>query len=45
MFEALSFTHRKEYARWVGEAKQEATRVRRAEKAVAMLHNGVRTPG
>jgi hypothetical protein len=44
-FEALSFTHRKEYARWVGEAKREETRRRRVEKAIEMLRAGVKTPG
>ena len=39
-FEALSFTHRSEYARWVGEAKKPETRERRAAKAVAMLRAG-----
>jgi hypothetical protein len=28
-FEKLSYTHRKEYARWVGEGKKEDTRLRR----------------
>jgi uncharacterized protein YdeI (YjbR/CyaY-like superfamily) len=40
----LSYTHRKEYARWVGEAKKEQTRMARAAKAVRMLEQGVRTP-
>jgi Bacteriocin-protection, YdeI or OmpD-Associated/Domain of unknown function (DUF1905) len=44
-FDRLSYTHRKEYARWVGDAKREPTRLARAEKAVAMLRQGVRTPG
>ena len=44
VFEALSYTHRKEYAGWVGEAKREETRHRRAEKAVTMLRSGVRHP-
>jgi hypothetical protein len=44
-FDALSFTHRKEYARWVAEAKREETRRRRVEKAVEMLRAGVKTPG
>jgi len=43
-FEALSFSHRREYAQWVGEAKREQTRVRRAAKAVDMLREGVRHP-
>ena len=44
-FEGLSYTHRKEYARWVGEAKKADTRTSRAAKAVSMLRQGVRTPG
>ena len=44
-FEALSFTHRKEYCRWITEAKKEETRLRRLQKAVEMLHQRVKTPG
>jgi len=44
-FEGLSFTHRKEYCRWIDEAKKEETRVRRVEKAIEMLRKGIRTPG
>jgi hypothetical protein len=33
-FDALSFTHRKEYARWVGEAKRPETRERRVAETV-----------
>jgi hypothetical protein len=44
IFEALSFTHRKEYAQWIGEAKREETRVRRTGKALEMLRKGVRHP-
>ncbi|HEX3472748.1 MAG TPA: YdeI/OmpD-associated family protein [Silvibacterium sp.] len=44
-FETLSYTHRKEYCRWITEAKKEETRSRRLEKAVDMLRSGVRTPG
>lgn len=43
-FEALSYTHRKEYCRWIADAKKEETRARRLEKAVAMLAEGVKTP-
>ena len=45
VFEKLSFTHRKEYVRWITEARKEETRQRRIAKAVEMLHNGVKTPG
>ena len=44
VFEKLSYTHRKEYCRWITEAKKEETRLRRLEKAVEMLRNGVKTP-
>ena len=39
-FEALAFTHRKEYARWIEEAKREQTRERRVAKALQMLREG-----
>ena len=39
-FERLAFTHRKEYARWIAEAKREETRERRVAKALEMLHGG-----
>ena len=39
-FEGLAFTHRKEYARWVEEAKREETRQRRVAKALEMLREG-----
>jgi uncharacterized protein YdeI (YjbR/CyaY-like superfamily) len=39
-FEALSYTHRKEYARWIEEAKREQTRERRVTQALAMLRAG-----
>ena len=45
VWDGLSYTHRKEYARWVGGGKRPQTRLSRAEKAVAMLRHGVRTPG
>src|SRR6478752_6968010 len=44
-FEKLSFTHRKEYCRWVGEARKEETRKARMTKAIDMLRSGVKTPG
>jgi hypothetical protein len=44
-FDALSFTHRKEYVRWIEEAKREETRARRVAKAVEMLREGITTPG
>lgn len=36
-FEALSFTHRREYAEWVAEAKRAETRERRAAKTLEKL--------
>jgi hypothetical protein len=39
-FERLAFTHRKEYARWVAEAKRDETRQRRVEQAVEMIRSG-----
>ncbi len=44
-FDQLSYTHRKEYCRWITDAKKEETRLRRLEKAVEMLKKGVRAPG
>lgn len=45
VFEKLSYTHRKEYCRWITEAKKEETRLKRLEKAIEMLKNGISTPG
>jgi hypothetical protein len=36
-FDRLSFTHQREYVQWILEAKRDATRVARIEKAVALL--------
>jgi hypothetical protein len=44
-FDSLSYTHRKEYALWIAEAKRDETRSRRLAKALEMLRTGVRTPG
>lgn len=43
-FEALAPSHRREYARWVAEAKLPQTRVRRADVALERLKAGVRRP-
>jgi hypothetical protein len=43
-FDSLSFTHRREYVRWIEEAKREETRRARAAKALTMLRDGVKTP-
>lgn len=44
IFEQLSYTHQKEYCRWIREAKREETRQNRLVKAVQMLRDGVKTP-
>ena len=44
VFDSLSFTHRKEYAVWIAEAKRDETRARRIEKALAMLRGGAKHP-
>jgi hypothetical protein len=39
-YEKLSYTHRKEYARWIAEAKRDETRERRIAKAIEQLRAG-----
>jgi hypothetical protein len=39
-FRALAYTHRKEYARWIEEAKRDETRRRRVDQALQMLREG-----
>lgn len=39
-FDALAYTHRKEFARWVAEAKRDQTRERRVVQAIEMLREG-----
>ncbi len=39
-FEGLSYTHRKDYATWVAEAKRPETRARRVEESVKLLAAG-----
>jgi hypothetical protein len=39
-FDALAFTHRKEYAQWVGEAKKDETRDRRVAETIERLKAG-----
>ena len=41
-FDALAYTHRKEYVTWVEEAKKPETRVRRIAKAVEMVRAGLK---
>jgi hypothetical protein len=43
-FEGLSYTHRKEYTRWVEDAKKPETRQRRVEKTIEMLRAGTKHP-
>ena len=43
-FEKLSYTHKREYIRWITEAKREETRTNRFAKSVEMLRGGVKTP-
>jgi hypothetical protein len=40
LFDALAPSHRKEFARWVGEAKRDETRERRVSETLRMLHEG-----
>ncbi len=39
-YDTMSYTHRREYAEWVAEAKKPETRQRRAGKAVEMILEG-----
>ena len=39
-YERLAYTHRKEYAQWIAEAKREETRRRRVTQALEMLRAG-----
>lgn len=39
-FERMAFTHRKEFCRWVDEAKRAETRLRRVAQAVEMIRAG-----
>jgi hypothetical protein len=39
-FEGLAYTHRKEFARWIDEAKREETRERRVVQAIEMIRSG-----
>lgn len=44
-YNTLSYTNRKEYARWITSAKKQQTKDRRLEKSIEMLLKGVKTPG
>jgi bifunctional DNA-binding transcriptional regulator/antitoxin component of YhaV-PrlF toxin-antitoxin module len=39
-FDALSYSHRREYAEWVAEAKREDTRARRVARTLEQLREG-----
>jgi hypothetical protein len=43
-FNSLSYTHKKEYVRWITGAKKEETRKNRLLKAVEMLKVKIKTP-
>lgn len=43
-FESLSYSHRREYCRWISGAKAEPTRLKRIGKAIDMLKDKVATP-
>ena len=42
-FDKLSYTHQKEYVKWIDEAKKEETRQRRVMKTIEMLKKGNKT--
>jgi hypothetical protein len=44
LFDALSYTHRREYVQWIEEAKKAETRERRIAKALEQLAAGRREP-
>ena len=44
VFEGLSYTHRKEYVRWIEEAKRDETRRSRVQKTIGMLRAGTKHP-
>jgi hypothetical protein len=43
-FDTLSYTHRKEYVRWITGAKRAETRADRVAKTIKMLNQGIKTP-
>ena len=40
IFDKLAYTHKKEYVRWIEEAKKPETRAARIEKAITMIADG-----
>ncbi|MCX6163905.1 MAG: YdeI/OmpD-associated family protein [Ignavibacteriae bacterium] len=43
-FDSLSYTHRKEYARWISSAKKEETKLKRLAKMIEMLKEKIKHP-
>lgn len=43
-FDALSWSHKKEYVQWILEAKKDETRARRIEGTIERLHKGLKNP-
>jgi uncharacterized protein YdeI (YjbR/CyaY-like superfamily) len=43
LFDKLSYTHRREYVRWIEEAKRAETRAGRVVKTIEMLKKGRRS--
>ena len=43
-YNSLSYTNRKEYARWIDTAKREETKAKRLQKTIEMLLSGVKHP-
>lgn len=44
IFNKLSFTHKKEYVRWIIESKKQETREKRLQKTIAMLKENIKHP-
>ena len=44
LYDKLSYTHRKEYVRWITDAKRPETRTKRLEKTIAMLLDKKKNP-
>jgi hypothetical protein len=44
IFEKLSYTNRKEFCRWIIDARKEETRRKRLAKTVELLNKGIKTP-
>ncbi len=44
LYDKLSYTNRKEYARWINEAKRPETKQKRLDKTIEMLLNNKKNP-